>query len=276
MSLGHNVTEPLTLKSNSNDRASICDEFINPRARSVQGCTSADRGQGDGWLAAFGGGNGFNAEIEIGRRVAMKYRLAAAYSYQISTIDQTVSSSDASGADFDKINNELWIGEETLGAISTHQLRIVGYRDWPNNSRWTPFVGVGLGVLRTEIDYSYVWARSPHPEDILTGGDQPNAEEIRENLAGTVSAGRIAINDSSVGYLLSVGVDRKFSDTVSLGAKVDWSDAGNFRSKPFSGTVLRSHENNLRLDGSEPVEFWSNTNDTVRISTVFTLRYSFK
>ena len=276
MSLGLNTTQAMTLKSNSNDRASICDEFINPRATTVDGCTNTDRGSGDGWLAAFDSGKGIVAEAEFGRRLTEKYRLGAAYSYLTSAIDQTVSSSDASGADFDKINNELAVGEESLGDIAIHQIRIVGYRDWPNSSSWTPFIGMSVGFARTKVGYSYVWARSPDPEDILTGVGQPNADEIRNNLAGTVSAGRIAVEDSSAGYGLLAGIDRQMSDAVTLGFKVEWSDFSTFETKPFTGTVLRSHENNLRLDGSEPVTFWSRIEETARLSSAITLRYSLR
>ena len=67
------------------------------------------------------------------------------YAYNATRFDQTVSSTDASGADFDKISNELSVGEETLGTASSHELFLTAYRDWPNASRWTPWAGAGVG-----------------------------------------------------------------------------------------------------------------------------------
>ena len=48
--------------SRSNDRSSVCDEYINPNALRVPGCTTADRGVGDGWSAPFSDGLGFVRE----------------------------------------------------------------------------------------------------------------------------------------------------------------------------------------------------------------------
>ena len=103
VSLGGNVSGGVTLRSRSNDRASVCDEYINPRALSVPGCTSTDRGAGDGWAAPFDGGGGFSAEAELGYRISPRFRVALVYGYRTTHFDQTVSSTDASGVDFDKM-----------------------------------------------------------------------------------------------------------------------------------------------------------------------------
>ena len=274
VSLGGNVTGDVTLRSRSNDRASICDEYINPRALSVPGCNAPDRGAGDGWAAPFDGGRGVSAEAELGYRVSPRFRVAVVYGYHATQFDQTVSSTDASGVDFDKIGNELSIGEESLGTASSHELYAVAYRDWPNRSRWTPFAGVGAGVAKARKDFSWVWARSAHPQDILTGLDQPNSEEIRRNLAGTVSAGRSALKDTMAGFLVVAGASRPLTDTVSMAIKVQWSRFATFESGPYGGGVLRSHPPNLRLDGGEPVSTWTRTDDTDRYSVMLSLSFA--
>ena len=274
VSLGGNGSGDVTMRSRSNDRASICDEYINPRALSVPGCTSPDRGVGDGWAAPFDGGRGFSAEGELGYRFSPRFRIAAVYGYSTTDFDQTVSSTDASGVDFDKIGNELSIGEESLGTASSHNLFAVAYRDWPNRSRWTPFAGVGVGVARVRKDFSWVWARSADPEDILTGRDQPNAEEILRNLSGTVSAGRRALKDTMAGFLVLAGASRPLTDTVSVAFKIQWKRLDTFESGAYGGGLLRSHPANLRLDGSEPVINWTRTDDTDRYSAMLTMRFA--
>ena len=253
VSLGGNGSGDVTLRSRSNDRASICDEYINPRALSVPGCTAPGRGVEDGWAAPFDGSRGFSAEAELGYRFSPRFRIAVVYGYHTTQFDQTVSSTDASGVDFDKIGNELSTGEESLGTASSHELFAVAYRDWPNHSRWTPFVGLGVGLAKARKDFSWVWARSANPEDILTGRDQPNAAEILGNLAGTVSAGRSALKDTMAGLLVLAGASRPLTDTVTLAVKVQWTRFATFESGAYGGGVLRSHPPNLRLDGSEPV-----------------------
>ena len=273
VSLGGNVSGDVTLRSRSNDRASVCDEYINPRALSVPGCTAPDRGAGDGWAAPFDGGRGFSAEAELGYRFSPRFRVAAVYAYNAAEFDQTVSSTDASGVDFDKIGNELSTGEESLGTARSHELFAIAYRDWPNRSRWTPFAGVGVGVARVRKDFSWLWARSADPDDILTGRDQPNAEEILGNLAGTVSAGRSALKDTMAGFVVLAGASRQLTDTVSVAFKVQWKRFDTFESGAYGGGVLRSHAPNLRLDGSEAVSTWTRTDDTDRYSVLLTLRF---
>lgn len=273
-SFGGNVSPSVTLVSRSDDRASICDEFINPRALSIPACTAPGRGAGDGWLAPFDGGSGLSAGAQIGARLSPRYRIAALYGYNATHFDQTVSSTDATGADFDKISNELAVGEETLGAATSHALFLAAFRDWPNGSRWTPYAGIGVGVVWARKDFSYLWSRSPDPADISTGAGQPNVEEIRRNLAGTASVGRTVLRDTLTGYFLDVGMDRALSDGLSMGLSLRWTNSGEFESDAYQGDLLRSHEPNLRLDGSEPVSAWSSTEDTGRLVVMLSLRFS--
>lgn len=274
IALGGNASRDVIVESRSNDRASICDEYINPRALGVPGCTTPDRGAGDGWLAPFDPGAGHSAEVELGFQVSPRLRLATVYGHHVTAFDQTVSSTDATGADFDKISNELSIGEETLGHTTSGEVQIVVYHDWPTATRWTPYAGIGVVASRARKDFSWVWARSTDPADIGTGLVQPNAEEIRRNLAGTVSVGRQTLRDTMAGYVLIAGIECKLSDSVSVGLKAQWKRFEAFESDGYEGDLLRSHVPNLRLDGSEPVSTWSRTGDTGRLSALFTIRYA--
>ena len=170
----------------------------------------------------------------------------------------------------------LALGEETLGTANSHELFLAAYRDWPNASRWTPWAGVGVGVAWARKDFSWVWARSANPADILTGAGQPNAAEIRSNLSGTVSTGRAALKDRMTGYLVATGIDRALTESLTLGLKLQWKSFGDFESDAYKGSLLRSHAPNLRLDGSEPVYAWSRTEDTARASVMLSLRYALR
>lgn len=272
--IGGNASRDVVVESRSNDRPSLCDEYINPRALAVASCSSPDRGAGDGWLAPFDPGAGFSGEAEFGFRLSPRWRLAAVHARSATDFDQTMSSTDATGADFDKISNELAIGEETLGSATSDEFQIVAYRDWPNRTRWTPYAGAGVAVSRMRKEFSWLWARSANAADITTGLGQPNADEIRRNLAGTVSVGRHTLRDIVVGYVLTAGVDRQWSERVSIGLKTQWKRFKAFESDGYAGDLLRSHTPNLRLDGSEPVSAWSRTGDTGRFSAMVTVRYA--
>lgn len=274
VSLGGNVSTDVTVTSNGDDRASICDEYINPKALALPGCTNPDRGAGDGWRAPFDNGWGLSLEAELGYQLSPRYRVAGIYAYNETNFDQTVSSTDATGVDFDKISNELSVGEETLGVARSHELFLVALRDWPNRTRWTPYAGIGGGVSWARKDFSWLWARSADPQDIETGIEQPNADEIRRNLAGTESVGHTVLRNVMVGYVLMAGMDRTVTKDLSMGLKLQWKAFGTFESDPYQGDLLRSHTSNLRLDGSEPVSAWSRTDDTGRFSVLFTMRYA--
>ena len=274
LAAGGNISQNITVVSRSNDRASLCDEYINPRALTVPGCTTPNRGYGDGWQAQFDRGSGFSAEVELGLRLSSRFRFAVLYAHSSTRFDQTVSSSDATGVDFDKISNELSIGQETLGTVRSDELFVMGYHDWPNQSRWTPYVGIGVGLARSRMDFSWLWVRSTNPQNIAVGIGQPNAAPIRRNLAGTVSTGRAKLRDTLTGYALVLGAERRLSETFSVGLKVQWKHFEAFRSGAYQGDLLRSHVPNLRLDGSEPVSTRSRTDDTSRFSALITIRYA--
>ena len=272
--IGGNSLSDVVVESRSNDRASICDEYINPLATTLSSCTTPNRGVGDGWLAPIGSGSGFSTEVDFGFHLSPRFRVAAVYTYNATNFNRTVSSTDATGVDFDKISNELSVGEETLGSITANELSVFLYHDWTNGTKWTPFAGIGTSLSQTKIDFSWLWARSINPEHIMTGLDQPNAEQIRRNLAGTVSAGRRTLRDNNQGYILALGIDRELTANVSMGLKVQWQRSNAFKSGEYAGDLLRSHSPNLRLDGSEPVSTWSRISDSTRFSARLSLRYT--
>jgi len=135
-------------------------------------------------------------------------------------------------------------------------------------------VGAGAGVSWVRMEFSWLWVRSADPRDIVTGVGQPNADEIRRNLAGTISAGRSVLRDMVAGYVLEAGLERALSDTLTAGFKLQWKRFDTFESGAHQGNLLRSHVPNLRRDGSEPVSTWSRTDDLGRFSVMFTLRYA--
>ncbi|MCY4421006.1 MAG: hypothetical protein OXC42_07135, partial [Gammaproteobacteria bacterium] len=61
---GMNFGSSLDSNGVSNDRASVCDEYINPQYASVtddgqgKSCTAPGRGEGDGWDNRFGSDEG--------------------------------------------------------------------------------------------------------------------------------------------------------------------------------------------------------------------------
>ena len=173
--------------SRSNDRSSVCDEYINPNALGVPGCTTADRGVGDGWSAPFSGGVGLVAGAGVEFDIAGPWKLAVDYSRGHAVFDQTVASTNAQGVDFEKLSNELDVGQESLGALTTNGVHGILELYPLRRGRIRPYGGIGLGYAAMRADLGWNWRRTADPQAITTGRDQPNFDEIRTNLAGTVS-----------------------------------------------------------------------------------------
>ena len=64
---------------------------------------------------------------------------------------------------------------------------------------------MGVGFGNTKVDYGSVWSRSPDPRDIRTGRDQPNADEIVNNLAGVASSGHATMQETLLSLQVIAG-----------------------------------------------------------------------
>ena len=167
--LGANFATSLDTIGSDTDRASVCDEFINPGFASVAGCTDPGRGMGDEWTNRFDNTEGLLAGVTVGYRWRGRFRLEAEYSYRDSPYDQTSPLTDASGATLAKLGGELERAEERIGSVSAHNLFGNVYYDLVNASRFTPYIGFGVGVGFTDVDYGGVFARAGDPRVITTG-----------------------------------------------------------------------------------------------------------
>ena len=243
--------------SRSNDRSSVCDEYINPGALGVPACTTLDRGVGDGWSAPFSGARGLLAGAGVEFDIGGPLSLAIDYSRGEAVFDQTVASTNAQGVDFEKLSSELEVGQERLGAFRTHGVHGVVNLYPIRSGPVRPYGGIGLGYAALRADFGWNWRRSADPLAITTGRDQPNFDEIRTNLAGTVSRGTALLRKNVHVVVYVGGVDFAVSDRLSVGLRARRLQYPAVDVGPYVGETLRSHVPNLRLDGSEPVSTWS-------------------
>ena len=257
LDLGRGGIGDYVVASRSNDRSSVCDEYINPGALSVPGCTTPDRGMGDGWSAPFSDGRGLLAGAGVEFDIGGPLRLAIDYSRVEAVFDQTVASTNALGVDFEKLSNELEVGQERLGALRTHGVHGVVNLYPIRSGPIRPYGGVGLGYAALRADFGWNWRRSADPLAITTGRDQPNFDEIRRNLAGTVSRGSALFSQNAHVFVYVGGVDFAVNDRLSVGVRARRLQYPSVEVGPYVGETLRGHIPNLRLDGSEPVSTWS-------------------
>ncbi len=301
--LGLNVANGMDTIGTSDDRPSVCDEYINPRYDEVEtspgadsngklystyNCTGSDRGAGGRWTNDFDGATGVLAGAAIGYSFAGQnrnsplggLRVELEYFYRQSNYDQTAYIFGGAGTQQDKLTDEIVHATDRIGSITSHNLFGNLFYDFDNTSRFTPYVGIGGGVGFTDMEYGSVWARNEDAMNadgsykISTGADLPNYDEIRRNLAKTVSVGQATLSDVLWGFQVLFGVDYAITQAVSLGLKGRWVRFDSFTDS-FMWNPLRSHVPNLRRDGSEPVSGRLKTSDLEFFGVSVNLKYHF-
>ncbi|MYA28877.1 MAG: hypothetical protein F4090_00300 [Nitrospira sp. SB0672_bin_25] len=286
--LGANFASGLDNFSRDDDRASKCDEYINPYFAMVPGCTDPVHG-GDASKAVYDGAKGILAGAAVGYRLKDAYpgrfwggfRVEMEYFFRESEYDQSVTSAATRAQTIAKRLGETALSAKSVGSITSHNLFGNVFFDWINGSRFTPYVGFGIGVGFTAMDWNSMNARNSDPtaitsipDDLCNGISGCDVNEIRRNLAGTTTTEQTVLKDTLFGWQVLFGVDYALTESVSLGVKGRWVNFNTFRDGG-SWDRLRSHESNLRLDGSEPVTYRLMTDDIDFFGISLNLKYHF-
>ena len=280
--VGVNIASGLDTTGTSNDRASWCDEYINPRYHEYERCTGPDRSVGGRWENEFDGATGILAGAAAGYSFAGQnpnsplggLRVELEYFFRQSNYNQTADIPLGVGTQGQKLRDEIVQAIDRIGSITSHNLFGNLFYDFDNTSRFTPYVGIGGGLGFTDIEYGSVWVRNDDASKISTGEGLPNYDEIRRNLAGTVSVAQTTLSDVLLGFQVLFGVDYAITQAVSLGLKGRWVRFGSF-SDDCIWDPLRSHVPNLRKDGSEPVSGRLKTSDLEFFGVSLNLKYHF-
>lgn len=274
--VGAHFAPAVTFDNNSNDRSSICDEYINPLFDSVPGCTDPARGTGDGYKADFDNSSGMTATLAFGRQLRGRFIGELEYVYQHSGYNQVTDIGAGVGVHQDKLTQEIFVAREVLGDVTAHSLMFNVYATIGNGfSDWEPYIGAGVGGSRVSTHYASTWYRNPNIAAIRTGEGLPNAHEVRANLAGTMSNGNSDLSDNVLAWQVFVGIDYLLSEAVTLGVRIRRVDLGELRSDDLVWDPLRSHVPNVRRDGSEPVNAFLGTDDFQSFSAGLVMRYHF-
>lgn len=270
--LGAGFAPKMKVIARSNDRGSVCDEYINPLYTTLD-CTGA-RGPGDKFITRFGNATGILAGGAFGYRLWARVRAELEYFYRNNDYGQTSSTIGANEFSISKFENEFVALERTIDDVTSHNLFANLYFDFKNDSRFTPYMGFGLGVGWADIDYSVYALRNPDAAFILAGAGLPNEDEIRHNLAGTETSVQRELSDALFGYQAIVGLDYDLAEKISLGIKMRWVNFEAFDDDMVMDRV-RGHAPNYRLDGSEPAMDFMSTDDIELLTVSLNLKYRF-
>lgn len=304
MDLGVAVAPGLDVNSSDNDVGTTCDGFINrdesgnyrmpPPANA--NCSNPDP---TAWSNKFDGGVGILAGASLGYRMG-SFRTEAEYFYRGTNHDSTDPNTRVGDEDTTrKLKQELAITEGAVDDVLSHNFFANLYYDYRSDSKFTPYVGFGVGFARVSLDYLSVWTRRVDPERITTFADtenfdedayyaaleegrapslqpcqSPTCEELHRQLAGTTTIGRGKLSDTLFGYQVLAGVDYQVSEPVTIGLKFRWADFGEFESDPREWNQLRSHDS-ARSPGGARVQYKVMTDDIQFWGVSLNMKYQF-
>ena len=279
MDLGLAVAPGLDVDIMDNDFGTKCDKIINPDQRFVEE-GDCPESAGDKWSNELDGGTGILAGLALGYRLG-NFRVEGEYFYRGTTYDAE-SDSDIGGFDPTALKQEQEV-EEVKGAVDdvlSHNFFANLYYDYHSASKFTPYVGVGVGVAQVSLDWFNRWKRNDDSRFITTFCDSNGCnEDLNEKLAGTTSVTNAKLSDMLVGYQVLVGVDYQVSDPVTIGLKVRWADFGEFEGGQ-EWDQLRSHEATNSLDANDSprnrrVQYVLMTDDIQFLGVSLNMKYQF-
>ena len=281
MDLGVAVAPGLDVNSSDNDVGTPCDGFINNDGSGGYLVIPEDcNPPPSAWSNAFDGGSGILAGASLGYRMG-SFRVEGEYFYRGTTYDDRDLAGGATVSDDvtqDKVAQELAFIEGGVDDVLSHNFFANLYYDYRSDSKFTPYVGVGVGFSRVSLDYFNKWTRNHDPEAISTFDDftatDAQKDLLHRRLAGTTSIARAKLSDTLFGYQIVAGVDYQVSEPVSIGLKFRWADFGEFESDPREWDQLRSHES-ARRPGGARVQYTAMTDDIQFWGVSLNMKYQF-
>ena len=243
--MGANYAPSLTMYSSSTDGGSVCDPFINPAAASTPGCPT----QGSGWSSSFDPTSGVFASMAVGfsfeslqtAALLQGVGIELSYVFRSSGYDQTAPILGRGGIARDKLSNEVAQATERVSNLASSSAFLSVRYGFLRAKRLTPYLGIGAGISRTELDTSRIWAREFDPQAITTGADLPNGDVVRNNLAGTVSVAQTTSNSALTAVQFLAGIEYAVTSSFSLGLAGRYVRPGDYATEDRLD-LLRSHD----------------------------------
>ena len=146
---------------------------------------------------------------------------------------------------------------ERISDFIAHQFFVNAYYDVLNDSRWTPYLGGGVGWAKTSMRYNNRFER----KTVAAGFPSELSA-----AAGTTSFWDTRISDTTFGFQFMGGLDYALTERVSIGVKGRWAKFGDI-SHGGTWNRIRSHDP-VQADGTTPftskltlddVEYWAMT-----------------
>ena len=278
MDLGMTVSPDMKIATGGEDdwsgtpESGRCDRTVNPAGVQTETVPCADDPRPWGpMFETFDGAVGIMTGAVAGYRWRM-FRVEAEYVYRNTNVRSIAVPTTAT---YDPRNEtQLAFVRDRVDNVSGHHGFFNVYYDHALTDRWTPYIGVGVGVAQVDIHYSTAWVRSDDPADIqVFDPSTPEGLALNTKLAGTCSCDRTIMQDTLLGYQVLAGLDYRLTEQITMGLKARWVDLNQFRDEdPYS--LLRSHAS-VAGNPPRPVTYYIATNDVDFFGLTLAIKYAF-
>ena len=226
-----------------------CDPIINPgRVQTTlpdggDACKNSPGPWGP-MAESFDGGSGILAGLAVGYRLR-NFRVEGEYFYRNANYDSTDTPTTST---FNPAtSDEYGTVRDAVDDVLSHNFFANLYYDYRSDSKFTPYLGIGIGLAKVSVAYRTLWQRTTDPaevKDFKTVKDDGTPDEdgiaLNQKLAGALTHDRARMSDTLFGYQALAGVDYQVSEPLTIGLKFRWADFGGFEDES-EYTELRGH-----------------------------------
>lgn len=184
--------------------------------------------------------NGFLAAVGVGyAKHRLRFELELSHQRHVGAIASLVVPGDPKQQEFTRRDE---------GARATWQSSVFAnlHLDMPltAGTKWTPYVGAGLGITEVKLHYVATSLRTGERDALVALGRNPNA-------AGALSRADAAVSDRMLGYQVLLGARYRFAERRALNLKLRYSDVfDDFTAAGNRWRVLRDHESTVAPGGA--------------------------
>jgi opacity protein-like surface antigen len=252
-----------------------CDKTINPDSVQVpQGaCGSAPNPWGP-MDESFDGGSGILAGLSVGYRLG-NFRAEGEYFYRNTNFESTDVPSQGDWRPTQATGYEHV--QDAVDDVLSHNFFANLYYDYHSDSKFTPYVGIGIGLAKVSVAYRTLWQRSTNLNNVgvfaTTGPEGAAGEALNQKLVGSLTYDQAKMSDTLFGYQALAGVDYQVSEPLTIGLKFRYADFGEFEAES-AYTKLRGHES-VAGNPPVPVTYYIRTDDIQFWGVSLNMKYQF-
>ena len=249
----------------------LCDQTIYSDVQTPQGACGDDPASWGPAKESFDGGSGILAGLAVGYRLG-SFRVEGEYFYRgtrYGSTDEPIFSDGWKPSDSSQYNDGV---EDAVDNLMSHNFFANLYYDYRTDSKFTPYVGGGIGLAQVSVDYRTRWHRNPNGDEI-TVIPASYGTELNQRLAGLLSNDEATMTDTLLGFQALAGVDYQVSEPLTIGLKFRYAMFGEFEDDS-EYTKLRSHAS-VAGNSLKPVAYYIRTDDIEFWGVSLNMKYQF-